>query len=197
MGRQRNNQRLERKSKCLDVLPTILIVTEGAETEPNYFKGFGIPSLTVKISGIGHVTTSLVEATKNINKSFGADIVWCVFDCDDFNDFDAAVKLAKEYGFKVAYSVEAFEFWYLLHFNLIDTQLSRQQYEKKIRSCIGKKYEKNNQEMYELLLPHQENAIRNAKRIEEMHNDNRVVLASKRNPSTTVHHLVEELNKYL
>ncbi len=68
-------------------------------------------------------TTELVE---NSEEKF--DEVWCVFDMDvkkgenEFADFDNAIKKALFLHYKVAYSNDAFELWFYLHYNYTDVQ---------------------------------------------------------------------------
>ncbi|MBK7669316.1 MAG: RloB domain-containing protein [Sphingobacteriaceae bacterium] len=97
----------------------MLIYCEGKNTEPSYFKHFKLASVTINSFGEGKNTLSLVERAKQIydeskkNKKY--DAVWCVFDADpkpdnpnQLKNFNAAVVKAKKYGFKVAYSNQAF-----------------------------------------------------------------------------------------
>ena len=52
-----------------------------------------------------------------------------VFDKDDNEDFEDAIKLAKSKGYKVAYSNQAVEYWFILHFyDHHGEQLSRESY---------------------------------------------------------------------
>ena len=51
-----------------------------------------------------------------------------VFDKDDYPDFDEAIELAKKNGFEVAYSNQAFELWFLLHFKKYSGKLHRREY---------------------------------------------------------------------
>jgi hypothetical protein len=60
--------------------------------------------------------------------------VWCVFDmdvkrgADEFADFDNAISKALQLGYKIAYSNDAFELWFYLHFNLTESQHLRSFY---------------------------------------------------------------------
>ena len=178
---------------------SFLIVCEGEKTEPNYFKSFRVKSASIEILGIGCNTISLVDETsKKVKKykkeGFSFDQVWCVFDRDDFAaTFNDAIFKARRLGFKVAYSNEAFELWYLLHYTYFDAQIGRADYIVKLDKLLGRKYKKNSNEMYELLLPNQEEAIKRSKKLLgnfDLKNPNNEA------PSTMVHLLVEELNKY-
>ena len=88
----------------------------------------------VTIEGKGQGTVSLIKETIAIrdksNKEF--DRVWAVFDKDDFNDFNDAIQLAKKNHILCAWSNESFELWYYLHFQYLDTGISRSQYIEKM-----------------------------------------------------------------
>ena len=77
----------------------------------------------------------LQKAGKEQGKRYNQ--VWCVFDMDSFKaHFSNAISSAKAKEFKVAYSNEAFELWYLLHFSFHDADLSRQQYGEKLTKFL-------------------------------------------------------------
>lgn len=178
---------------------TFLIVCEGKCTEPNYFRSFRISSATIE--GLGCNTLSLVQRTIEIIKiakgqSRYYDQVWCVFDRDTHSsqNFNKAFRLAEKHHIKIAYSNEAFELWYLLHFNYYDSAISRKDYIKKLNKLLTRKYHKNSKTIYEEILDKQRDAITNAKRLLSSYYHE--LNPEKANPSTTVHILVEELNKY-
>jgi len=145
-------------------------VTEGIKTEVNYFEAFRVASLTVKCLGIGHMTKLLVKETINIQKDIQADSVWCVFDYDDQKDFDDAVRLARKEDFQVAYSIECFELWYLLHYAYIDGQIKRTQYADMLTTYMDEKYRKKDAKMYQKLIGRQKTAIKHAQKLEQYHN---------------------------
>jgi len=189
-----------RKINTRVFIERILIVCEGKKTEPNYFKKFPIDKSKyyVDAKGEGRITKSLVERAIEIQEMalLPFDIVWCVFDKDDNSDevFNEARQTAKANEIEVAYTNEAFELWYLLHFNYYDSAMSRHQYQEKLTELLGYKYEKNSENMYQELHDKQPEAIRNAKRLLSNYSPSN---PAKDNPSTTVHQLVEELNKRL
>lgn len=188
----------------------IVIITEGEKTEPNYFKAFPIKAKRVRVIGTGTNTLSLIRRTvtavqKEIDTyeyEFGIELnpkdvtVWCVFDKDDFtaSNFGNAINKARAKGYKVAYSNEAFELWYLLHFNFYDSAFSRDRYKVMLTPLLEFTYEKNNPIMYEKLIGRQKDAIRNARRLLAQYNP---VNPNNDNPSTTVFELVEYLNQFL
>lgn len=194
----------------------ILIVCEGTKTEPNYFEAWKKQVDEIKtelelrttavihigneisIDGEGKNTLSLVDvALQKIEKSnLDYKQVWCVFDRDSFpsSSFDNAIQKAESHGMKVAYSNEAFELWYLLHFVHRVTSMSRREFKDELSKYLGMPYQKNDPTMYGRLLKYKKDAIRNAKTLRDGYSDKRY---SKHNPSTTVDQLVEALDKYV
>ncbi|NHZ72448.1 MAG: hypothetical protein GWP17_05130 [Aquificales bacterium] len=85
--------------------------------------------------------------------------------------------------------------WYLLHFDYHDTAVSRHDYCAKlsVSNRLNFKYEKNNPDMYDILLNRQPDAIRNAKKLFSTYGWR--LNPEKCNPITQVHVLVRELNK--
>ena len=187
---------LERTVDTRGVLPSFLIICEGKKTEPNYFQAFRIPDLSVKqldVIGLGDNTLSLVERAKEIKDKGNYNYVWCVFDRDSFpaGKFNAAITSAYNNEMHVAYSNEAFELWYLLHFHFYNTGISRDSYKSKLTKLLKHKYEKNSTTIYEELKDKQHSAIKNANTLLIQYDPNR---PEKDNPSTTVHLLVQCLN---
>ncbi len=198
---KKKNRSIERKSKNRNSLQSFLIVCEGGKTEPNYFQAFRLKSAKVTVMGQGYNTDSLIKYALKLKKKAAAnheeyDQVWCVFDRDSFplQNFNAAMKLAKQKNIRAAYSNEAFELWYLLHFDYIDAGISRESYKQRLSKYIGHSYKKNSKTMYKELLDKQEKAIKNAERLLKSYPTPN---PANDNPSTTVHKLVTELNKFL
>jgi hypothetical protein len=186
------------------VKQSFLIVCEGEKTEPDYFKAFRMTAATVKAVGEAMNTMTLVNKAISIREADKAkkrfyDQCWVVFDKDDFpaKDFNQAIKYAEKNGFQVAYSNQAFEYWFLLHFNLYQGPIHRNQYKNMLEKLIGMPYSKTEGSgavMYNLLLVRQEQAIKNSETVlAEISHGN----PAEEESSTTVHKLVKELNKYL
>lgn len=186
------------------VKQSFLIVCEGRCTEPDYFRAFRMTSATVKAIGKALNTVSLVNKAISIRdadlkRKRIYDQCWVVFDKDDFpaKDFNGAIALAQKNGFRVAYSNQSFEYWFLLHFNLYKGPLHRSGYADMLTKLTGMTYLKTEGfgvTMYNRLLALQTQAIKNATAVlSEMSQGNPAMEES----STTVHHLVIELNKYL
>lgn len=184
-----------------------LIVCEGEKTEPNYFEGFkrDLQKHVVQLEvygGCGN-TMSLIEYAEQQNskrlKLYGMqyDQVWLVFDKDDFpaHKFNSTITESRNRGWNCAYSNEAFELWYLLHYEFCNTGITRHQYIEKLKRYMGS-YEKNDCTIYRRLkeLGTQPQAIRWAKMLYALY-DHRQCANEK--PSTTVHLLVGELNRFM
>lgn len=193
-----------------------LIVCEGEKTEPNYFdslkndlpKGV-LTSCRIDIEGTGRNTLSLVEESLKLKDrleketSLSIDKIWVVFDRDSFEpeNFNEAINLCQNRTPEIgcAWTNEAFELWYLLHFHFYNTAINRERYQRLIEGNLKSKigegyiYEKNSKKMYALLKEHGnlELAIKFAKKLEAEF-EGRFDYANH-NPSTKVHHLVAEL----
>jgi len=188
-------------TRTRELRPRFLIVCEGEQTEPNYFKSFRV-SVDVKVIGTGRSTTDLVEYAKMLKNKAKRNqqaytAVWVVFDRDDFSpeSFNRAIEQAERAGFGVAYSNEAFELWYVLHFDYMDSAISRQQYQDILSKRLVEPYRKNDTTLYARLLHRLPDAIRNAERLLASYQPNHNPAYD--NPCTAVHHLVQELNLHV
>jgi hypothetical protein len=186
-----------------------LIVCEGTKTEPNYFEALKrlLPPnvATIDIHGEGDNTLSLVAKARGIrdkrgNGNFPFDQVWIVFDRDSFppDDFDNAIKSASANSMMCAWSNEAFELWYILHFEYRNTSMARQEYQGRLTELLQQPYRKNATDMYSTLSikGKQNQAIWWARKLFD-DCEERKTPPSRSNPCTTVYLLVEELNKYI
>lgn len=194
-GRPLGNRAVDRRPERL----RFLIVCEGAKTEPNYFRRFRVNAriIDLRVVGAGTHTLDLVEQAYELMQQERYDHTWCVLDRDSFpaGRFNDALDLAERREINVAYSNEAFELWYLLHFGFHDTAVSRTLYKRMLGGCLGKPYRKNARDMYDLLLELQPQAISNAERLLASYGpDHR---PERDNPCTTVHLLVQELNRHI
>jgi len=205
-------KRFERQEKkrlvnTRDELVYFLIVCEGEKTEPNYFKALEkelpIGTVEIKIDGTGFNTVGLVDyaikSKKIANRKF--DRVWVVFDKDDFpeNDFNGAIIKANANGINPAWTNEAFELWFLLHFQFVNTALNRDQYKSFLEREIQKgegfdkyQYKKNDPNTYSIImkLGNHEQAKTWADQLLEKYDDHKF---ASHNPCTKVHELIREL----
>jgi len=199
----------------------ILIVCEGIKTEPNYFESIKntlnnnvLETYDIDVKGTGTSTLKIIEIAIELRKKAAEihnkeyDQVWAVFDKDSFPvaDFNNAIFKAKAKGIKCGWSNEAFELWYILHFQYRNTSMSRDDYKKCIeKECsksihekTGKKtdfeYLKNSEKMYSILEKYgdQEQAIKWAKSLDALHSNNNF---ASHNPCTKVYELIIVLNE--
>ena len=73
---------------------------------------------------------------------------------------------AKSYGFGCAWTNEAFELWFLLHFQYLDVPISRDAYISKLENLIQKRlndnsfrYNKNDPSFYNILKDHGDDVL--------------------------------------
>jgi len=215
---RKNEPTFEREKPTKNEKPRILIVCEGKNTEPSYFRQFKLSSATIEAIGEGFNTLSLVKRAIEISRKNRYDKKWVVFDRDpkpdnpsQATDFNEAIMLAKKNGFGVAYSNQAFEYWIILHFN--DHQggpMDRRQYGQKINESLalysvyydfaGCKLITD--EIFELLDGIDEKTRKERKRLAIKRAKRNFNLFDHKNPaaeesSTTVYKLVEELLRYI
>jgi hypothetical protein len=161
-----NYSYLKRQANKRQPRETFLIVCEGEKTEYYYFtclrEDLKSNNIKIKVKGEGQNTLSLVKKAiniKNNEKSASYDQVWCVFDKDNYTkeQFNQAEGLAQKENIKIAYSNEAFEIWYILHFQYLDTATPRDRYGSILTNqmrklglvCEKEKYEKNRENIYD------------------------------------------------
>lgn len=99
--------------------------------------------------------------------------------------------------YRAAWTNEAFELWYILHFMFTDSALGRDSYEPIFTRCLCEDgaggYTKNRPDMFDVLEGRMPVAMANAEKLEHV-NEGRVPADS--NPGTSVHLLVKELLPY-
>lgn len=202
------------KIETTDPNKTILIVCEG-QTEKLYFESFPVLNLTVEAIDLGGQTKlKMIESTTNIIDSSKKeyDEVWCVFDMDvkkgekEFADYDNAIEKAKiqEPEYKVAYSNDAFELWFYLHYDFTEQQNHRKFYYDELSKKWNINYVKEGKkyafclEIYARLEndtdASQLDAIKRAGKLYENQED---LPYHQQNPVTRVYKLVEFLNQNL
>ena len=122
----------------------VLIVTEGEKTEPLYFRElvfrYRINTANVRIvpSALGSDPVSVVTAAlkmRDAEERQGEqyDRVYCVFDRDSHENFDAATETASRESIQVARSWPCFEYWLLLHYEYVRHPFARTQRRSPLR----------------------------------------------------------------
>ena len=136
MARPKNRGSLQRRKPQREAYDRVLIVCEGAKTEPNYLRElqahYQLSSANLQITGEGgSAPKSVVDLAINLfEQDPDYDAVFCVFDRDGHATFDEAIqrirdkKLIRRAGkhkigearFEAIVSVPCFEYWILLHY---------------------------------------------------------------------------------
>jgi hypothetical protein len=193
-----------------EIEKSFLIVCEG-QTEEWYFNSFPVQTATVVSKGIGMTKYNLIEKARRMAKEADYDEVWCVFDLDftptingQLDDFNKAVFADNGKKFRCAYSNDAFELWFYLHYNFTEEVQLRGFYYEQLSHYWSMSYERDgkaqsfSKTLYQRLKTdenaNQLEAINRAKKLYEIHKHNTPHL---QNPVTTVFELVGKLNDHL
>ena len=181
--------------------PRILIICEGAETEPLYFDHFRIERhlrkelLSIIGKECGTHPKTVVEYARKLHREarrdgFDYDIVWCVFDRDSHERIHEAFEQARANCFEVAFSNPSFELWFLLHFQEQGASIERKKAVHKLKQHLPN-YDKS-EDVYDKLVKRQDEAIRRARQLQRQHLGDEM---PPPNPYTNVDALVEYLNQ--
>ena len=207
----------KRTDKRMNIYPEYhLIVTEGTKTEPNYFEAIKLRinkkyknRISLEIRGDGKNTVGLFDDAKEIvernQKQFSFKHIWVVYDTDDFpkDKIDSVSELCKKNStsycrYHAIWSNQCIELWFLLHFGYYQSDLHRDYYfpklDKWLKSINAGKYEKNREDMFSVLEPYIDDAIKNAVRLQKEQNGDKSPSNSK--PGTKVYELIEKLKPY-
>ena len=212
--RIRRERELARHKNLRSAHEVVLIICEGAKTEPNYFKALRThlrlnrENVVIHEGHKGNDPLSLVSAAeeefikerRRDPEKQGYDHVFVVFDRDTHTTYNDAVQkiqdLNRKYKdkFKPIVSVPCFEFWLLLHFGYTTRQYGATGGNSPCDNLIRDLnthiagYAKGNAGIFEATKDLINEAVKNAKLLED-HQD----AAQTDNPSTKVHYLVEYL----
>jgi hypothetical protein len=215
-----NLRRLERKEsrRLINVKQKrkrYLIVCEGEKTEPNYFESLksSLPRgvldvVDFRILGEGFNTESLVNQAIELRSKWElesgrkVDKLWIVFDKDSFlpATFNKAIQICNNTPkTEAAWSNEAFELWYLLHFEYYNTKINRNTYKERIQNNFRNRglaefvYLKNRPDMFSLLSKYGDRnlAVKYSQNLEKSYFGAKDY--ANQNPCTTVYRLVVEL----
>jgi hypothetical protein len=140
-----SDNRYRRRAAFRSAKDEVLVVC-GGQTEAIYFKAFNRifhPSLgTISIVTAVEAKNPLqiVEfAIKARQHKDNYNAVWCVFDKDDFPDFDEAI----DNGIDMAFSNQAFEVWFINHFRPLASAFQRSKYKDELTKLLAFPYDKS------------------------------------------------------
>jgi hypothetical protein len=145
VAHRHNRSSLKRHGSSREPYDRVLIVCEGSKTEPNYLRELiahhQLSSANVQIVGDGGAAPiSVVDyAIAQFEKDPDYNSVFCVFDRDEHNSFDAAVQRVRDKvlmrreerrklgpaRFEAITSIPCFEYWILLHFQYTTATMPR------------------------------------------------------------------------
>jgi RloB-like protein len=182
----------------------ILIVCEGAKTEPNYLHGlrtaYSLSSANIKIAHGGTAPRTIVEYTLAEMAKDNYNRAYCVFDRDGHQTYDEALQLiapsdvGKNGRVLAITSWPCFEVWVLLHFAYTSapfTATGKKSAGDRVLGEVVKRmasYTKGHKGIFEILAPRLTTALSNAERLEK-HN----AATQTTNPHTKMHRLVAAL----
>ena len=200
---------MPRRSKQLAVRDEFLILTNGKQTEKNYFEAIranykSIFKISVKFMNddpVALVNHAIAEKTPR-------NRVWCVFDKDEFlsASIDQAMKTAKENEIGVAFSNMAFEVWLIDHFKKCCLEKNAEKLVTDLDRILKANeypagYSKEDKQMItEVLMPRLGDAVQNAdivmqtwiRQYKESHNNENYPFCDW-NSFTNVHKLIDAL----
>ncbi|MBQ6828072.1 MAG: RloB domain-containing protein [Thermoguttaceae bacterium] len=179
------------------------IITDGEQTEVNYFEGLKrtLPQQvrsSITIASVG-APQKLLPKVQELRQSLDLRRYWIVFDRDEVPNFDEIVANAERQGIAVGWSNPCFEFWLAGYFtagsvpNYESSKECVAAFEKLFKGRANFEYKKNVQNLYDVLKNKGDEraALQNA---ETKHRNERAV---KSKPSemrcTTVYRLVKEI----
>jgi hypothetical protein len=189
-----------RREAIRDSRPLILIVCEGACTEPYYLDGLrrdlGLSNVRVAGKECGSDPASVVQYALDRHSKDAYEHIFCVVDRDEHVSFDQAVDLVRssmEVGIPIELipSYPSFEFWYILHFKFSRAPIIRAGKKSSGDNAVRilKKdfasYEKARVDMWTHLKGDLPKAIKNSRQAR-----NEAIQVGELNPSTDVDKLV-------
>lgn len=179
----------------------IILIVCGGKTEKVYFDKFKSRVAQIRVEPVINADSPLniVKYAIEIRTDECLE-TWVVFDKDNFDCFDKAISMAEDHGVKVAFSNQAFELWFILHFKRLEGGFHRDNYEYEINKLLKRdrknKFTKPYDSIFPCLKSKMENAITYAKIGHQKHiRDNYGMSKSKWESCTIVYELVDRLIK--
>jgi len=187
----------------------IVISTEGKnKTETNYFRKFNSNKVQIHFAR-GNATdpVRMAEALvqeceeKDIKKELG-DRAYCLVDSDVDSQKDEHIAMAdmvagrnKKYNMEIIVSGPCFEEWFICHHRYSTKQYNSNEELLDDVEAVIPDYSKGREDIYELLVDYQEQAVQNAKKLEKhCIESGRKRHTSDFQPSTEVYKIIEEIH---
>ena len=163
---------MSRKTRNIPQRSKFIIITNGKESEKNYFeslRAFRHSIYEVKVEFVSGAPLSLLK--RAIREKDGANQVWVVFDRDEFpaDAIYTVMREAKKNNIGIAFSNVAFEVWLIDHFREFSNEKSARELTAILNKLLKddnyqKGYNKNDRNVFDLkFLPRLDEAVHNAK----------------------------------
>ncbi len=207
MGKRNRTRRAARRPAFKEVKPVILVVTEGAVTDPEYFRGLSRwarnPLVRIEVVGGAGVPRTIIQFAKSRRRdaekrarrenddNLRYDTVWCVFDVDDHPNIADATQMAFDNGLECAISNPCFELWLWLHLGEQPGMRHRHELSNLIKTCLPY-YDKHVN--FEDFAQGYHDAVKRAARLAA---DAEADDEPYRNPTTGVYRLTERIHSQL
>ena len=201
---------MARKQKNLSVRDTFYIITNGRQTEKNYFELVRCKKsiYNVKVEFHNSDPVGLVQYASTLVPN--SNQVWCVFDIDNtYNEgtLIPALKLAKSSGVQIAFSNISFEVWLLSHYGKVDKYMNNDKVINEMNVLLSKlgisqPYDKSDKELLKKhFIPKLDDAVLNSKivyqnRVKEhnaLYHVNSLHCIWEWNSCTNIYQLIEAL----
>lgn len=193
-----------RRSAGRSPFDRVLIVTEGSETEPTYFRDlcadprYNLTSVDVDGSCDPNPMSVVEHGLEQFEEDGDYDRLYCVFDWDRRDEFDRAVEwlenMRENEGWSVywTFSIPCFEYWVLLHYEHTASAYTHpdspcSQVVRDVKAHLPN-YRKGMTDLYDRTKPFLEDALERSSRRWKQARE-----AGSLNPSTKVHRLVSYL----
>lgn len=212
----------QRRSRSIPIALNNLIVCCGEKTETQYFSrvceiiktkypaqtGINFDIFVDAVDPLGMTDSIEKKYLTSIKAKHPYQHIWVVFDKDDFknDNFDNAIgrlrALCEKYKendvtFHALWSNECIELWFLLHFEYLTANISREQYFSKLTEYLKQNYKKNDKGLYARIMKaggHLDFAMKNARKLNAAQSDKP---ESLRAPATNVVEFFEKYHQYL
>lgn len=163
---------MARKTNTIPIRNKFYIITNGRETEKNYFELLKSKKSIYDVSIEFQNADPLGLVNYAIDHINGANQVWIVFDVDNThkdNRLIPAINKAEKNGIKYAFSNVSFEVWLVSHFEIIEKEMTETKLENVLSEYLSKEktgltYQKNDKDsLKEYFIPNYKKAIINSK----------------------------------
>ena len=194
-----------RKGRELEPSETILILCEGKQTEPNYFRSLrkairGNKRFSVTVMGIGKDLETVIERAIKEKKKELFDEIWVVADIENKQEQKSvkdAIRSVEKKVIALSLSNPCFEVWVLAHYERPTKFCANcDRVIRLIRQNHLPDYDKTDENLYETLASRTDTAITNTQEgiAEVKRNTGDATVATwKLSPSTEVYKLVGRL----